>query len=372
MTYTARLKVIADQSILSQLRYVVRNQTQKKNFGGSFDSSGRTRVFPCEKLDFIQADLLLNGSPIFKNILIPALENGDFNKSIFKLPATTGQTKLADKNIQSVKVKNELEVALDKLNGTAVYFGNNFLIHDANLRAAYMREIKKMSDGYLSEVAKGKVSVKDAAIEANSLRNDILDAVRKKNSAIGLAVSQKEKAVGKSLQEIVEYYAMEIAKPVEFKQLKNTSRSAIDNHIKLKLKTGSSYLKLLSGADKNRVYYSVLKGAGKSSPKFNSKIKLMKGAGRVLVVVSIAYAGFEIYNADNKEKEAYRQGITIGGGIAGGAGGGAAAGLICGPGSPVCSTVGVLLGGVAGGLAAYVLVDEFDDELEAFTEWNLF
>ena len=77
--------------------------------------------------------------------------------------------------------------------------------------------------------------------------------------------------------------------------------------------------------------------------------------------------------AENKEKEIYRQGVTIGGGIAGGgAAGGATAGLICGPGSPICSPVGVIIGGAIGGVGAYLLVDAFDEELEAFTQWSLF
>lgn len=98
----------------------------------------------------------------------------------------------------------------------------------------------------------------------------------------------------------------------------------------------------------------------------------MKPAGRVIVFFSIAYAGYEIYNAENREKEIYKQGATIGAGVAGGAAGGAIAGGICGPGSPICSTVGVIIGGIAGGYGAYKLVEAFDEELEAFTRWTLF
>ncbi len=69
-----------------------------------------------------------------------------------------------------------------------------------------------------------------------------------------------------------------------------------------------------------------------------------------------------------KEKEIYKQGATLGAGIAGGAAGGTIAGGICGPGSPICSTVGVIIGEIT----AYQLVEAFDEELEAFTKWTLF
>ena len=371
MTYTARLKVFCnDKNILSNLSYSFLNTSSNKNYGGQLDNNGCTRIYNCNKLDLIFIELILNITKLAR-VRVPALENGEFIKSTYTLKMTQGITKKAESNKVPVKVKNELEVALDNLNGTAVYFGNNFLIHDANLRAAYMREIKKMSDGYIEAVKKGSISVKDAALEATDLRNQILDATRKKNSAIGLAVSQKEKALGKTLEQILEYYAMEIKDPNKFNALKS-NRTVIDSHIKEIIKAKQSYFKQLEVPDQNKVYYSVLKGSGKSNKSFNSKIKWMKFGGRVLVVISIAYAGYEIYNAENKEKETYRQGITIGGGIAGGATGGATAGLICGPGSPICSTVGVIIGGAIGGVSAYLLVDAFDNELEAFTLWTLF
>ncbi|WP_373415129.1 hypothetical protein [Acinetobacter colistiniresistens] len=371
MTYTARLKVFCDnKEILSSLRYSLSNTTAKQSYGGKLDSNGCTKVYNCNKLDLIFVELLLDNAKLAR-IRVPALENGEFNQSTFKLRTTTGTTKQAESNKVPVKVKNELEIALDSLNGTAIYFGNNFLIHDANLRAAYMREIKKMSDGYLEAVKQGKISVKDAALEATDLRNQILDATRKKNSAIGVAISQKEKAAGKTLEQILEYYAMEIKDPEKFKALRS-NRVAMDQHIKSKINAKQSYFNALTADEKNRVYYSVLKGSGKSKKSFNAKIKWMKIGGRVLIVFSVAYAGYEIYNAENREKEIYRQGTTIVGGIAGGAGGGAAAGAICGPGSPICSTVGVIIGGAIGGFGAYLLVDAFDEELEAFTQWTLF
>lgn len=372
MSYTARLKVFCENKmILSNLNYNLRNTTSKKRFNGKLDSNGCTKVYDCYKADVIFVDLILNSSKL-ATVRVPALENGEFNRSAYKLKVASGTTSKDKNNTVPVKIKNELDIALENLHATAVYFGNNFLAHDAHLRQIYIRETKKMSERYIQLVKDGKMSVKDAATEANSLRNEILEGIRKKSSPIGLASAQKEKLMVKTMDEFLEYYAMELKNPNEFKRLKSISRHAIDSEIKKTVYSNKSYFKQLNAQQKNRIYYSILKGSGKSNPKFNAKIKFMKNFGRTLVVFSIAYAGYEIYNADNREKEVYKQGATIGGGIAGGAGGGAIAGGICGPASPICSTVGVIIGGIVGGYAAYKIVDAFDDELEAFTTWTVF
>lgn len=372
MTYTARLKVFCDnKEILSSLRYSLSNTTAKQDYGGKLDSNGCTKVYNCNKLDLIFVELLLDNAKLAR-IRVPALENGEFNKSTFKLRVTTGKANQSESNKVPVKVRNELEIALDSLNGTAIYFGNNFLAHDSHLREIYVREAKKMSDRYLQLVKEGKMTVKEAAIEATNLRNEILEATRKRNSPVGRAIAQKEKLLTKTLNEFMEYYALQESDPKKFDQLKSQGRSVIDNYIKDSAKRGNPIFKSLETSQQNRVFYSILKGAGKTNAGFNAKIPYMKWGGRALVVVSVAYAGYEIYNAENKEKEIYRQGVTIGGGIAGGAGGGAIAGGICGPGSPICSGIGILIGGAIGGYAAYKLVDAFDKELEAFTAWTVF
>ncbi|ENX42371.1 hypothetical protein [Acinetobacter sp. NIPH 542] len=372
MTYTARLKVFCDnKEVLNKLNYTFTNTTTKQNYGGKLDTNGCTRVYPCNKLDLIFVELILNNSKLAR-IRVPALENGEFNKSTFQLKTTSGSTKQADTNKVPVKVKNELEIALDSLNGTAVYFGNNFLAHDSHLREIYIREVKKMSDRYLQLVKEGKMTVKEATSEATSLRNEILEGIRKRNSPVGRAIAEKEKLLTKTMDEFMEYYALQEKNPKLFDELKSKGRSAIDSYVKASAKQGNPIFKSLNDSQKNRVFYSILKGSGKTNAGFNSKISFMKWGGRAIVVFSVAYAGYEIYNAENKEKEIYRQGASIGAGIAGGAAGGAIAGGICGPGSPICSGIGILIGGAIGGIAAYQLVDAFDKELEAFTAWTVF
>lgn len=372
MTYTARLKVFCDdKNLLANLKYSFFNEMTKEKYGGKLDSNGCTKVYSCNKLDLIYIYLISNNTNLLR-VRVPALEKGEFNKSSVKLPSTIGATKKAESNKVLVKVKNELEIALENLHGIAIYFGNNFLAHDGVLRQAYIKQIKQMSEQYLIDVKQGKISLKKAAKEANQLRNSILEATRKKNSPIALAASQKEKMVAKTLEQFLEYYALKLKDPDLFEKLKKQSRYALDNFVKKSTGLENSYFRRLSSSERNKVYYSVIKGSGRSNGWFDKAAKVMKPAGRVIVFISIAYAGYEIWNAENKEKEVYKQGATIGAGIAGGAAGGAIAGGVCGPGSPICSTVGVIVGGVIGGYGAYKLVEAFDEELEAFTKWTLF
>lgn len=372
MTYTARLKVSCDnKNLLSRLSYTLLNTTTQKSYGGKIDQNGCTKIYNCNKLDLIFVELILNNSKIAR-VRIPALENGEFNKSIYKLKSTTGTTKPEESNKVLVKVKNELEIALEALHGTALYFSNNFLDHDSALRNAYMKAIKKMSHEYLKDVENGKMTVKEAAKEAHALRNDILDQTRKKNSPIALAASQKEKRTAKNLDQFLEYYALKLKDPDKWKKLKYQSRQALDDYVKTSNGTRHSYFQSLSTADKNKVFYSVVKGSGSSHGTFDKAAKYMKPLGRVIIVISISYAWYEIFSAENKEKEFYKQAATIGSGVAAGAAGGAIVGGVCGPGSPICSTVGVIIGGIAGGYGAYKLVEAYDEELEAFTEWTLF
>lgn len=372
MTYTARLKVSCDnKNLLSRLSYTLLNTTTQKSYGGKIDQNGCTKIYNCNKLDLIFVELILNNSKIAR-VRIPALENGEFNKSIYKLKSTTGTTKPEESNKVLVKVKNELEIALEALHGTALYFSNNFLDHDSALRNAYMKAIKKMSHEYLKDVENGKMTVKEAAKEAHALRNDILEQTRKKNSPIALAASQKEKRTAKNLDQFLEYYALKLKDPDKWKKLKYQSRQALDDYVKTSNGTRHSYFQSLSTADKNKVFYSVVKGSGSSHGTFDKAAKYMKPLGRVIIVISISYAWYEIFSAENKEKEFYKQAATIGSGVAAGAAGGAIVGGVCGPGSPICSTVGVIIGGIAGGYGAYKLVEAYDEELEAFTEWTLF
>lgn len=73
-------------------------------------------------------------------------------------------------------------------------------------------------------------------------------------------------------------------------------------------------------------------------------------AGKGLIALSIALSVYTAATAEDKVDAAGRELAVSGAGIGGGIAGGALAGLACGPGAPVCVTVGAFVGGA---LAAF-------------------
>lgn len=373
MSYTARLKVFCDDKrLLNMVTYRYINQRRSINIADKLDTNYCTKVYDCYKGEIVVFQLIVNGS-VIANVKTPALLNREFNKSTYKIPATTAVTQpIQRKVVKPIKVKNELEIELDNLKGTAIYICQNILNHDAHLRQIYIQQVGIMSERYLNLVKNGELTVSQAAKEANQLRNTIMEIIRKELTSFGRNLSEKEKLTTKTFDQFLEYYAMEIKDPKLFKQLKDAKK--INNYVKTSVLKGAPYFNSLNLDQRNRVYYTIIQKSGTTNKKavFNSAVKFMRPLGRVLVIFTAAFAGYEIYYAENREKEAYRQGISIGTGIAGGAMGGALGGAICGPGSPICSGIGILVGGAIAGYGTFKLLETFDDELEAFTTWHVF
>jgi hypothetical protein len=199
-----------------------------------------------------------------------------------------------------------LETALVAFEAEAVAFGNRF-IADARVRANYVREAERFSADMRMQVGRGELTVRQAAERAHAMRNGLLDAARLQNSDIGRAVSQAEKAAGRSFEELIEYYS---------------SR-----------RFGSSFRQLTA--------------SGRPNPRFTNLARNLGRVGRGLLIVSLAYATYSVITSSRPGREAVRQGAGIGAGIGGAMAGGAVAGLACGPGAPVCVGVGALIGGIA-------------------------
>ncbi len=223
----------------------------------------------------------------------------------------------------------ELEVALTTLNSEAVSFGARF-IRDGKVRAGYIEEVRRYSQQILAEVHAGRLSPSDAARQANEVRNEIMEAARLKSSDIGRAKAEALKKVGKSLEELQEHYA--------------------------KTKFNRPFGQLAQ-QQKNAVYLEIVAASGRPNLKVSAGATRLTRVGKGLVVVSLGISVYNIATAENTGQAVAKEGVTLGAGFAGAALGGAVAGLACGPGAPVCSTVGVFVGGALFALGSDVTFD---------------
>lgn len=208
---------------------------------------------------------------------------------------------------------------------TEVSTSGAFLTVDAAARQAYARQIAAMAGSLRAEVRAGTITWAQAAGQAQEARNVIMELLRGRSTPIGRAVSEAMKMKGRTLNEIVAQKTRELYGPrVEFTRL--------------------------SATGKDRVYAEIVKSAGKSNARISLAMQRLSYAGRSLLFVSLAMSVYSVSTAENKAATAGRELTVTGAGIAGGAAGGAIAGLACGPGAPVCVTVGAFVGGA---LAAF-------------------
>lgn len=219
---------------------------------------------------------------------------------------------------------NDLNRALANLQVESTNFGLRF-IKDARVRFDYMHQTKRLATEFSTRVAKGEITPREAAEQVNLLRNEIMEAQRMKSSDIGRALAVKLKTNGLSVDELCEKYAL---------RFYERSFEDLDQHAK------------------NRVYLEIVESSGRSRISVNKSALKFSRLGRAFWIATIGIAVFKVYESENKLKEIARQGFVIETGIAGGMAGGAAAGLVCGPGAPICSTIGVFVGGAIAAFGA--------------------
>jgi len=214
--------------------------------------------------------------------------------------------------------------SLDDLKATAANFAIRF-INDEPARIKYNKYVQQMCNEIISEVESGKISPLQGAEKAQTARNLIMEQIRKITSDIGRAEAERMKLKGKTLEQLENKYALE-----KFKKPFNT----------------------LTETERNQVWLTIVKKAGAPNNSVNLKVRKFGRVGRLLIVLTLAVAVYNITTADDKATAAEREGIALGGGFLGGAAGGAVAGLACGPGAPVCSTIGVFIGGLLGAIGS--------------------
>lgn len=236
-----------------------------------------------------------------------------------------------------------LSKALAAFEGAAIKFSTD-AISDANVRSSYTSNIKRVVTEVKQLAAAKKISVKEAAEFCYEMRNQIMAEHRKYTSVQGLALAERHKKAPPSLDQLFDKYA--------------------------KKKFGKDF-KSLSAQQKGAIHYEIIESSARDNPKFTTANRRLKVLGKVGVIVTAALATHAVLNADNKPKEAVKQGMQIGGGVAGGWLAGLAVSSVCGPGAPFCAIALVLLGSIAGGVAGSVVADSLDEEIEEFTRWQI-
>lgn len=199
------------------------------------------------------------------------------------------------------------------------------LIIDTKARVIYRKRARAMSSELRSRALAGKITWLEAAKEAQQTRNIIMGILRQQSTAVGRAFAEKLKRQGKNLNELIGNKTTEIfGESANFHQLTEMQR--------------------------NRVYANIVKAAGKSRPSINRLMYKLSRAARGLIFLSVALSIYAIATADNKVRALEKEASITGASVVGGMAGGAIAGLACGPGAPVCVTVGAFVGGA---LAAF-------------------
>lgn len=217
-----------------------------------------------------------------------------------------------------------LEGSLSQMESAALNFAQRF-INDGKVRMSYINQARKLAQEYRAKVSSGAITADEAAKQVQAIRNEILETQRLRTSDIGRMKVINLKKTGLTLSELTEKYA----------------------HSKF----GTSFTNL-SAANQNRVYLEIIDSSGRPRPSMNAAASRYSNLGRGLLVVTIGVAVYNIAVAEDRVKATAREGVIIGGGFAGGAAGGAVAGLACGPGAPICVTIGVFVGGALVALGA--------------------
>ncbi|HLU01828.1 MAG TPA: hypothetical protein VKZ94_03650 [Advenella sp.] len=204
-------------------------------------------------------------------------------------------------------------------------------IKDNRLRQLYVENIHKMSLEYRALVDLGKLTPEQGAVEANKLRNEILELTRRGSSPIARKYAKALKPTGRSWDYMKDYKAGSIFNGT-FDQL--------------------------NASEQNTVYKAIIDSSGKSD-EYSTRIASVLGKyGRGLFVVSIVIAAYDIYESDNKAREAAKQVTVAGGSIIVGYGvGGIAAATVCAAANIGCVAVATVAGALVGGLGVEAVFD---------------
>lgn len=216
------------------------------------------------------------------------------------------------------------ENSIKALEATSASVGMHLEI-DSTARRIYAREIQAMSDNLRRDVANGKLTWAQAAEQAQTTRNLIMQLTRSRTTPVARAFAESKKAEGRGLNALVAEKTM-------------------------KLFGKDAVFTKLSPSKQNRVFAEIVASAGRSQPKITHNVLRLSYFGRSVILLSLALSTYNVLTARDKSTAVKRELVTTTAGIGGSIAAGAMAGLACGPGAPVCVTIGAFVGGA---LAAF-------------------
>lgn len=190
--------------------------------------------------------------------------------------------------------------------------------NDGHVRMLYNRQTQALSRQLQAEVHFGRMAWKEAAEKGRLLRGDIMQIIRRRTSPIGKARAEQMKAQNTTEGTLLE------------RKSKRLFKKTFD---------------ALSPAQREQVYADIVRSTGTPDPVTNAKVARWSRIGRGLIVLALAVSAYNIAVAEDHAAQATEEAAVMGAGIAGGVAFGAGAGLLCGPGSPVCVTIGAFVGG---------------------------
>ncbi|MYM85094.1 hypothetical protein GTP44_24505 [Duganella sp. FT50W] len=196
---------------------------------------------------------------------------------------------------------------------------------DSTTRLAYAREIKAMAIRLEGDALMGKITWTEAANQAQETRNVVMEIFRRRSTPVGRAMAQSIKIKGYSLNELI---------------ARHTLRHYGENAVFTRL----------SSSQKNAVYASIVRSAGSARQEISTLLARLSYAGRGLIIISLGISAYNIATSSDKVSATGKEILSTSAGIGGGIAGGAIAGLACGPGAPICVTIGAFVGGT---LAAF-------------------
>lgn len=186
----------------------------------------------------------------------------------------------------------------------------------------YVRRAQELTSSLRAAYRSGEMSAKLAAETAHGMRNALLDLQRRRSASMGRALAVELKAKGLTLDEVLAYRSLKkFGRP--FTELDNPQQTV--------------------------VYMEIVEAAGRTREGATKFARRAGAAGRVVFLIGIGIAAYNIADAEDPAWQTGREGSNIAGGLGGSIAVGSAAGIWLGP---IGVGIGALVGGVAGALLA--------------------